>query len=75
MSTEYKWPQRVIDMLGREPRVGDWYAECCIEDFEQIQDEEDLAFILELYDDMDTGGRFWATEEPARTELMQEAKR
>lgn len=69
-----KWPLRVVDMLGREPRVGDWYAECCIQDFMQIKSTDDLLEILELYDDMDSGGRFWAMEEPARTQLIAEAK-
>lgn len=70
-----KWPQRIIDDLGREPRVGDWYAECCIHDFCQIEDAETLAAILELYDDMDSGGSFWRAEdgERARAELEAEA--
>ena len=58
-----KWPQRIIDELGREPRVGDWFAECCIEDFRQVTDAEDLAALLEHYDEMDTGGQFWRAED------------
>ena len=51
------WPPRVIDDLGgRAPAVGDWYAECCLLDMEQITDEERLAALQDLYSDMDTGG-------------------
>lgn len=58
------WPQRVIDDLGgRAPAVGDWYAECCLLDMEQITDEERLAALQDLYSDMDTGGT-WARSEP-----------
>jgi hypothetical protein len=69
-----KWPQRIIDSLGRAPQVGDWFAECCIEDFQQITDPDHLQFLLEHYDDMDSGGRFWAAEQPARSILEAEAK-
>jgi hypothetical protein len=69
-----KWPQRIIDELGREPQVGDWFAECCIEDFQQLTPES-LAELLELYDDEDSGGMFWRAEDgdAARAELLAEA--
>lgn len=74
MNDEYqwvnRWPQRVIDSLGREPQVGDWYCACCIHDFRQI-DQQDLADLLEGYDDedMDDWGYFWKTESEGRAWL------
>jgi hypothetical protein len=64
-----KWPVRIVEGLGREPRVGDWYAECCALDLVQIDSDEMLHDILENYDDMDSGGGFWATREMALQHL------
>lgn len=63
--------------LCQEPRVGDWHAECCIYDFGQIVDAGTLSALLEHYDEMDSGGRFWRAEdgERARKELQDEAWR
>lgn len=58
-----KWPQRIIDKLGREPRAGDWFAECCMQDFHQIEDDEEVADLLDHYDDCDSGGQFFLTRE------------
>jgi len=66
-----KWPQRVIDELGREPRVGDWFAECCIEDFHQIETAEELAALLDHYDEMDTGGHFYPSKVAGMVELAE----
>lgn len=63
------WPQRIIDSLGRAPQVGDWFAECCVLDFHQIADDEELQELLDLYDDIDSGGRFWKTEQEGRAAL------
>lgn len=71
-SAPMKWPERIIASLGRAPRVGDWYAGCCIEDFHQIADAAELESLLELYDDEDSGGRFWKTETEGRAELTNE---
>jgi hypothetical protein len=67
-----RWPRRFVAALGREPRVGDWFAECCIEDLHQVQSVEALNDLLDQYDEMDTGGRFWTTEAAARAELAGE---
>jgi hypothetical protein len=64
-----EWPQRVISSLGRAPNVGDWFAECCILDLMQIETKESLDELLDLYDDIDSGGRFWSTKETALAEL------
>jgi hypothetical protein len=60
-----KWPDRIIEELGREPRVGDWFAECCALDLVEIANDEMLRDLLDLYDDMDSGGEFWPTREIA----------
>lgn len=64
------WPQRVVDVLGRPPRAGDWYAECCELDLCQI-DAEDLQSLFELYSDFDTGGAWFPTEAAARASLAK----
>lgn len=66
------WPQRIIDQLGREPQVGDWFAECCIEDFMQL-DSDLLEELRQHYADEDSGGRFWKTEAEGRAELAADA--
>jgi hypothetical protein len=49
------------------PKVG-WYTTlCCAEDLRRIDDESDLASLLDTADE--DGRRFWATEEEARAEL------
>jgi hypothetical protein len=58
------WPLRIIFALGgRAPQVGDWYAECCLLDLEQIADADRLRSLFELQSDGDTGGTFGRTRE------------
>jgi len=64
-----EWPPEIIDQLGREPRIGDWYAECCIEDLREIKTAEELANLLEIQDDGWTGGTFWPDEKTALAEV------
>jgi hypothetical protein len=66
------WPRAIIEQLGREPRVGDWWCECCIEDLESIKTDEDLAALREFNEDGYTGQRYWPTEEAARAELADD---
>jgi hypothetical protein len=71
------WPQYIIDQLGREPIVGDWYCVCCIHDFGQIKNAEDLEDVRQsAMDEFEEDGwqsySFWATEYPARAELEDE---
>lgn len=73
MDEPSRWPQRIIDSLGREPRAGDWFAECCIEDFHQIRDYTEVQELLDLYDEVDSGGRFWKTEAEGRADLARDA--
>lgn len=69
---EASWPARVIKSLGRAPQVGDWFAECCIQDFHQIASDAELAALLERYDDQDSGGSFWKTEAQGRAHLADD---
>jgi len=62
------WPQRIIDHLGREPQVGDWFSECCEVDLYQV-DADDLAVLLEEYSDFDSGGNFWINKASALRDL------
>lgn len=67
--TSARWPSRVLQRLGREPRVGDWYAECCRLDLRQLATPEDVEDLRELYSDGDTGGGFWDSWEKADREV------
>jgi len=66
------WPNRIIESLGREPKVGDWFAECCEEDLFQIEDDIALGDLAASYDGEDTGGNVWPTKEEAIEELAQQ---
>lgn len=71
MNEQPKWPQRIINDLGREPQIGDWYAEYGIEDLRQVT-AADLADILTRHDERDSDwdfGKFWIDEGPARLYL------
>lgn len=63
------WPARVIAGLGRAPRVGDWYAECCQEDLFRINAAAQLEDIQARHADGMAIGQFFQTEAAARTAL------
>jgi hypothetical protein len=63
------WPQRMVAQLGRPPQLGDWYAECCVQDLEEVWNATRLAEIFSLQADGDTGGSWWANEADARAQV------
>lgn len=64
------WPQKWIDTLGREPRVGDWYAFCCDEDLHRIESQDELREIIEMADEHGWGAGMWLSREAALEELL-----
>lgn len=59
-----KYPDSLVNMLGRNPQIGDWVTQCCQEDLYQIKDEEDLAVLADQADE-DPGIMGWPTYESA----------
>lgn len=64
------WPERWVKSLGRDPKVGDWYAFCCDDDLHQIETEEELREIIEGADDHGWGAGMWLSREAALQELL-----
>lgn len=58
------WHQ-ITQSLGREPRVGDWWSQCCELDLYQIESEDDLQSIKDMVNDGDEIGLegIWSTRE------------
>jgi hypothetical protein len=54
-----------------EPKIGDWWAACCIEDLYEIRTNEDLEDVLEWLSEEDFGGiaGLWPTREAALADL------
>lgn len=75
MSGGHQRPARKDTMaqIKREDmRVGHWWALCCLHDLQQVQDEEDIATIMDQ-EGMFRGG--WDTCAEAVDELIQECDR
>ena len=64
------WPTQVTTQLGRDPRVGDWWCECCLDDLCVIANDEELDYLLEFNEEFYSGQRYWATEAEARAALV-----
>ncbi len=52
--------------MRNSPRVGWWWAECCKLDLVQIENEQQLAEVLERISDI---AGYWQTKEEALEEL------
>ncbi len=66
------WSDRVLLKLGREPRIGDWYAPCCVLDLSRIDDADDLEWIHESVDDL--GVMLWPTLAAALADLEDDSR-
>jgi hypothetical protein len=40
----------------KEPKIGDYYSQCCLLDLYQIQTAEDLAYVEEMLEDREETG-------------------
>lgn len=69
--TKIEWPQQWLDALGREPRVGDWYAFCCEDDLHQVVSEDELAGIADFAEDHGWGAGMWVSREAALEALTR----
>lgn len=65
-----EWPTEIVEHLGREPEIGDWYAECCEADLFIVTQLHEMDEIRENQYDGWTGGRFWPSKISALRELQ-----
>lgn len=56
-----QWPSRIIQSLGREPRVGDWYTEGNYADLYPVETQRRLNQLLLHCQHPDCSGRFFST--------------
>lgn len=62
-----KTPWLTVRGTDREPRVGDWYAHCCIQDLDKIETQDDLDSLLGIAREMHV--YFWPSLKSALDEL------